>query len=74
MSDVADRAEWRIAKDIETAMAHARRMPQLEADGHCHYRDDDVAHGGLFGNTDCQDDYQKEQEALRRAAASFHAN
>ena len=66
MSDVADRAEWRIAKDIDAAMAHARRTPQLEADGHCHYCDD-VAHGVLFCNTDCRDDYQKEQEALRRA-------
>ncbi|PFH10878.1 hypothetical protein BCF11_3312 [Collimonas sp. PA-H2] len=67
MRDVADRAEWRIAKDIEVAMAHARRIPQLEADGRCHYCDDDVAHGRLFCNTDCRDDYQKEQEALRRA-------
>jgi hypothetical protein len=67
MSDVADRAEWRIAKDIEAAMAHARRTPQLEADGHCHYCDDDVAHRALFCNTDCRDDYQKEQEVLRRA-------
>jgi hypothetical protein len=67
MRDVADRAEWRIAKDIEVAMAHARRIPHLEADGRCHYCDDDVAHGALFCNTDCRDDYQKEQEALRRA-------
>lgn len=67
MRDVADRAEWRIAKDIEVAMAHARRIPQLEADGRCHYCDDDVAHGAQFCNTDCRDDYQKEQEAKRRA-------
>ncbi|HWX02443.1 hypothetical protein [Collimonas sp.] len=67
MRDVADRAEWRIAKDIEVAMAHARRIPQLEADGRCHYCDDDVAHGARFCNTDCRDDYQKEQEAKRRA-------
>ena len=67
MRDVADRAEWRIAKDIEVAMAHARRIPQLEADGRCHYCDEHVAHGALFCNTDCRDDYQKEQEALRRA-------
>ena len=42
MSDVADRAEWRIAKDLENAMAHVRKMPQLVADGHCHYCDEDV--------------------------------
>ena len=67
MSDVADRAEWRIAKDIENAMANARKMPQLVADGHCHYCDEDVAHGLLFCNTDCRDDYQNEQKAKRRA-------
>jgi hypothetical protein len=67
MSDVADRADWRIAQDIKAAMAHARRIPQLEADGHCHYCEEPVAHGVLFCNTDCRDDYQKEQEALRRA-------
>jgi len=67
MSDVADRAEWRIAKDIENAMAHARKTPQLVADGHCHYCDEDIDHARLFCNTDCRDDYQKEQEAKRRA-------
>jgi hypothetical protein len=67
MSDVADRADWRIAQDIKAAMAHARRTPQLEADGRCHYCDEHVAHGALFCNTDCRDDYEKEQEALRRA-------
>jgi len=67
MSDVADRADWRIAQDIKAAMAHARRMPQLEADGRCHYCDEYVAHDALFCNTDCRDDYEKEQEALRRA-------
>jgi predicted nucleic acid-binding Zn ribbon protein len=48
-------------------MAHARRIPQLETDGRCHYCDEDVAHGALFCNTDCRDDYQKEQEAKRSA-------
>jgi hypothetical protein len=67
MSDIADRADWRIAKDIETAMAHARRTPLLQADGQCHYCDEHVAHGLLFCNADCRDDYQKEQAALRRA-------
>jgi hypothetical protein len=67
MSDVADRADWRIAQDIKAAMAHARRTPKLEADGRCHYCDERVAHGALFCNTDCRDDYEKEQEAHRRA-------
>jgi hypothetical protein len=67
MSDVADRADWRIAQDIKAAMAHARRTPKLEADGRCHYCDEHVAHGALFCNTDCRDDYEREQEALRRA-------
>jgi len=67
MSDVADRAEWRIAKDIEAAMAHVRKTPKLEADGHCHYCDEDVAHEQRFCNMDCRDDYQREQEARRRA-------
>ncbi|MEO6919565.1 MAG: hypothetical protein ABI171_11230 [Collimonas sp.] len=67
MSDVADRAEWRIAMDLTVACAHARRTPQLEADGYCHYCDEQVAHGALFCNTECRDDYQREQEAFRRA-------
>ena len=67
MSDVADRADWRIAQDIKAAMVHASRTPLLEADGYCHYCDEHVAHGALFCNTDCRDDYQTEQEALRRA-------
>ncbi|MEO6918583.1 MAG: hypothetical protein ABI171_06080 [Collimonas sp.] len=67
MSDVANRAEWRIAMDLTVAKAHARCTPQLEADGYCHYCDEQVAHGALFCNTDCRDDCQWEQEALRRA-------
>lgn len=44
-----------------------RKTPQLEADGHCYYCDEHVAHGALFCNTDCRDDYEKEQDALRLA-------
>lgn len=65
MSDVGDRAEWRIEKDIQNALAHVKKMPLQESDGHCHFCDEDIAHGLLFCNPDCRDDYDKEQ-ALRR--------
>jgi predicted nucleic acid-binding Zn ribbon protein len=32
-----------------------------------HYCDEHIAHGTRFCGTGCQDDYEKEQEAKRRA-------
>jgi hypothetical protein len=67
MSDIADRAIWRIEKDVDNAMAHVRKQPMLERDGRCHFCDEAIVHTLLFCNADCRDDYDKEQVALRRA-------
>ncbi|AMP13370.1 hypothetical protein [Collimonas pratensis] len=69
MSDIADRAIWRIEKDVHNAMAHVRKQPMLESDGRCHFCDEAIAHALLFCSVDCRDDYDKEQAALRRAGA-----
>ena len=67
MSDIADRADWRIAHAITTAVAHVRCLPSLQAVHHCHFCEAPLASALLFCNVDCRDDYQKEQAALRRA-------
>ena len=67
MRDVVDRAEWRIEKDLQNALAHVRKMPLLVRDGHCHFCDEDIAYDRLFCNVDCRDDYDKKQENQRRA-------
>lgn len=68
MSDAVDRAEWRIAKDLQTALQHARKVEILESDGHCCFCDEPVPQPARFCNVDCRDDYDREQAALRRAA------
>ena len=67
MRDVVDRAEWRIEKDLQNALAHVKKMALLERDGHCHFCDEDVTHDRLFCNADCRDDYDKQQVVLRIA-------
>jgi predicted nucleic acid-binding Zn ribbon protein len=66
MSDIADRADWRVEQDIQNARAHVGKQVMLASDGHCHFCDEQVAHTLLFCNVDCRDDYDKEQAALRR--------
>ncbi|WP_211475172.1 hypothetical protein [Collimonas humicola] len=69
MSDIADRADWRIEKDLQNARAHIGKQAMLDSDGRCHFCDELVAHGRLFCDVDCRDDYDKEQAALRRVGA-----
>ena len=66
MSDIADRADWRIAHEMTTALAKVRRTPLLQADHHCHFCQEPIASALLFCNVDCRDDYEREQAALRR--------
>ncbi|MFJ2987757.1 DUF2116 family Zn-ribbon domain-containing protein [Collimonas sp. NPDC087041] len=66
MSDIADRAAWRIEKDLQNARADVMKQPTLNSDGHCHFCDEQIAHERLFCDVDCRDDYDKEQAALRR--------
>ncbi|MGS0740423.1 hypothetical protein ACVBEF_01045 [Glaciimonas sp. GG7] len=67
MSDDADRADLRIAAMIQSGLNQARRALGLHSDGRCHFCEESVPNGLLFCNTDCRDDYQKHQAALRRA-------
>ena len=67
MSDVADRAEWRIAKDLQTALQHAHQNEILEIDGHCYFCDEQVPYPRRFCNVDCRDDYDKRNFNLRQS-------
>jgi hypothetical protein len=52
------------ANDQAEAMLEAQRTyrkPTLKAKGTCHYCDDDLGLGKLFCNTECRDDYEREQ-------------
>ncbi|GAC1610711.1 MAG: hypothetical protein NVS3B3_20150 [Aquirhabdus sp.] len=66
MSDVADRAEWRIAKDLQTALQHGRQVEILDSDGYCCFCDEPAPYPARFCNVDCRDDYDKKQAALHR--------
>jgi hypothetical protein len=67
MSDIADRAGWRIEQDVQNARAHVCKQASLESDGRCHFCDELIAHALLFCNVDCRDDYEKQHAALQRA-------
>jgi hypothetical protein len=67
MSDIADRAIWRIEQDVQNARAYVGKQTMLASDGYCHFCDEQIAHGMLFCNVDCRDDYDKEQISLKRA-------
>lgn len=67
MSDDADRAQWRIEKDLQVAMEHARSMPGMRGHGECHFCAEPVAPGALFCNRDCRDDFEREAAARQRA-------
>jgi len=70
MSDIADRAEWRIAKDLQAALQHARKVEILDSDGHCSFCDEPVPYPRRFCNVDCRDDYDTEQVAKKRLGNS----
>ena len=48
MSDDADRAQWRIEKDLQVAMEHAHSVPGMRCHGPCHFCEEPVMHGALF--------------------------
>lgn len=66
MSDIADRAEWRITKDLQIALQLVRRAEILESNGHCCFCDGPVPYPGRFCNVDCRDDFDKKQSSERR--------
>lgn len=67
MSDDADRAQWRIDKDLQVAMDRARSAPAMHSHGCCHFCDEPVMHDALFCDRDCRDDFEREAAARRRA-------
>jgi hypothetical protein len=67
MSDHADIADAKIFAVAARGLAAIRRRPVLDADCHCHFCDEAVAPEALFCDVDCRDDYDKEQDGLRRS-------
>lgn len=67
MSDHADNADSKIYKTIAAGLAAVRRAPELQPDCHCHFCDEAVPAERVFCDTDCRDDYEREQAALHRA-------
>jgi len=67
MSDIADRADGLIEAIVTRARREVACAPSMVPDGRCRFCDEVVPHPGVFCDTDCRDDYEKEQAALRRA-------
>lgn len=67
MSDDADRAQWRIDKDLQIAMDRARAVPGMRGHGACHFCEAPVPQDALFCDCDCRDDFEREAAARRRA-------
>jgi len=67
MSDHADNADSRIYRTIASGLAAVRRAPELLPDCRCHFCDEMIAVNLLFCDVDCRDDYEREQDAIRRA-------
>lgn len=64
--DDADRSDERIALTIELGLRQARSAPALKPIGRCHFCDEATAPALLFCGLDCADDFQAEEEALKR--------
>lgn len=71
MSDDADRAQWRIEKDLQLAMEHARSAPGMRGHGCCHFCEEPVTDDALFCDRDCRDDFEREEAARLRAGIRF---
>lgn len=70
MGDIADQSDRGIAQAINSAVEKARQSHGLRANGRCHFCDEPTAPTAVFCNTDCRDDYEQEQAALKRAGRS----
>ncbi len=66
MSDIADKSDQLIEILTSKAISFASREHYVQSNGHCLFCDESISHAELFCNTDCRDDYDKEQAALRR--------
>jgi hypothetical protein len=66
MSDEADRSDQKIADAIEQAIMQARSAPALRPNGKCHFCDEPVAAPLLFCDMDCAQDFEAEEDQLKR--------
>jgi hypothetical protein len=67
MMDDADRSDEKIMNAVNDAVEQLRRAPALIPKGSCWFCDEPV-HGDLrFCDRNCCDDFQAEEEALKRA-------
>ena len=67
MSDIADVSDKRIAQAVTDGLNQVRRAARLHSDGRCHFCDEPVPDALLFCDTDCRDDFEREEAARRRA-------
>jgi hypothetical protein len=67
MSDHADISDKGIFAAVIRGLDAIRRQPELIADLRCHFCDDKIEPCHLFCNTDCRDDYEKEEAGLFRS-------
>lgn len=65
--DDADKASPLIENAIQDGIEHARRAPMLTPKGACWYCEERLAHPLRFCNKVCADDFQAEEEAIKRA-------
>lgn len=67
MADEADKSDIRISDAIDQAIMQARAAPALRHRGKCHFCDECVTGKMLFCDADCSQDFQAEEDALKRA-------
>ncbi len=66
MADIADRADLETESALAEARWQAARTPALRPKGLCHFCDEPVAPALLFCEKACQEDFELEEEALKR--------
>lgn len=66
--DILDQLQER--EELYQAALIRQRKPTLPITGQCHFCREDVE-VGLFCDTDCRDDYEKEQHMLRQRPVNF---
>jgi hypothetical protein len=66
MADDADKSDPRIEATVEMALRQARAAPSLRPRGKCHFCDECVTGKLLFCDSRCRDDFEAEEEQLKR--------
>jgi len=66
MSDIADASDKLIETFTAAAIAQASRIQHVYSNGRCLFCDEVINQEEQFCNTDCRDDFDKEQAAMIR--------